>query len=310
MKQRNRFIITIIGAGKVGSVLGRVLVERGHRVICVVSRTARSAREAGRFLRCRRTSTVLPAIPPETNLILITTPHDAVRTVAHDLALVDGLPFRRIAVCHASGMLSAAVLSPLADLGATVFSFHPLQTFPRDFTPAKILPTVSGIAYGVDGPPRGLRTARRLARELGGTVIEIRPELRELYHAACVVASNHLTTMLAVVERMFAAVAGDRKRFYPVFRPILEATLRNSGLTSPAEALSGPIARGGTATVARHLDVIAREVPEILPYFAAVSLETVRLARVKGSITAAQAEELSALLRNSLTTNSRTEKTP
>ncbi len=300
MKQRARLNIAIVGAGRVGSVLGRVLVDNGHRVVCVVSRTTGSARRAGAFLRCRKTSTHLSALPPETGIVFIATPHDAVAEVARALTRVESLDFRRIAVCHASGMLTASVLDPVAARGATTFSFHPLQTFPRDFPPAKILPTARGIVYGVDGSPAGIRVARKLSRALDGRIVEIRPEMRELYHAACVVASNHLTTMMAVVEAMFSAAGGRPRDFAEAFGPIAEATLRNIRLTSPARALSGPVARGGVGTVARHLEVIAAHTPHLLPYFCAVSLETVRLATAKGSITAEQARQLTTLINDVL----------
>src|SRR5512140_197275 len=252
MKRRARLHIAIIGAGKVGSVLGRILVENGERVVCVISRTAASASRAGRLLRCRRTSTDLAAIPPGTDLIFIATPHSAVRDVARALARLTDVSFRGVTVCHASGMLTAEALEPLRLRGATVFSFHPLQTFPRDFSPADIVPMARGIVYGVDGPPAGVRMARRLARLLDGSILIVPPEMREFYHAACVIASNHLTTMLSLIEGMYATVTGKTRGFYPVFKPIIMATLRNIEATSPVRALTGPVARGGVETVARH----------------------------------------------------------
>ncbi len=288
--------IAIVGAGKVGSVLGRILAENGERIVAVVSRSMRSARAAGRFVRCKNVSTSLAAIPPRTDLVYITTPHAAVQEVAHKLAAVAHLNFRRLAVCHASGMLTAAALEPLAKKGATVFSFHPLQTFPRDFSPKEILPTARNIWYGVDGTRTALRKARQLARALKGNVVVIRPERRALYHAACVVASNHLTTMLWVVEQMFKALKTNERTFYPLFEPIIMATLHNVARTSPAQALSGPIARGGVETVAEHFDALRQFAPQLIPYFAAVSAETTRLAEAKGSIDAAKAQALYELI--------------
>lgn len=308
MKRRARLHITIIGAGKVGSVLGRILVENGERIVCVVSRRAASARSAGRFLRCRNTTTDLSKIPTSTDLVFITTPHGAVRDVARSLAGIERLNFRQMAFCHASGMLTAEALEPLRKKGGTVFSFHPLQTFPRDFPPALIVPTARGIYYGVDGPPAGLRMARRLARSLDGHVIKIPPEMREFYHAACVVASNHLATMLSVLELMYTSMMGSTSSFYKVFKPIIMATLRNIEKTSPAKALSGPIARGGVETIARHFEEVSRYRPDVIPYYGAVSLETVRLAVAKGSITPAQAEQLTLLIKDYLQTPS-SEKT-
>ena len=288
--------IAIIGAGKVGSVLGRILTENGERITAVVSRSLPAARAAGAFVHCKNVATSLEAIPHDTTLLLIATPHSAVEEVARRLATLEHLSFAKLAACHTSGMLTAQALSPLAERGATVFSFHPLQTFPRDLSPKEILPTARRIFFGVDGSPRALAKAQQLARRLNSKTIVIPPEMRALYHAACVVASNHLTTLLWVLERMFEALHTSERRFSPVFEPIIMATLRNVARTSPAEALSGPVARGGVETVAQHFDALRSALPEVLPYFSALTAETTRLPEKKGSITSEQAGALYALI--------------
>jgi predicted short-subunit dehydrogenase-like oxidoreductase (DUF2520 family) len=298
MVKRKKLNVAIVGGGKVGSVVGRLLTDRGHRLTAVISRTLRSARGAGRFAGCRTVSTDPGAIATETDIIFIATPHDAIAGVVGNLTDLDHLRFKRLAVCHASGIYDASVLDPLAVKGAKVFSFHPLQTFPRDFAPARILPHVRGIFYGVDGTLPAIRVARTLADELDGEIILIPPEMRILYHAACVVASNHLTTVLRVLERMFQQITGGRGDFYRVFSPIIEATLDNVRNSSPAEALSGPIARGGVRTVQQHLDALRTLMPGLLPYFTALSLETVGLAIRKGSIDTAVATTMENLLRS------------
>jgi len=292
------FAIAIVGGGKVGSVLGRVLAEEGARIVAIVSRTTRSARAAGRFVGCANCSTELTAIPGETDVILIATPQAAISEVAEALANLGGLPLGRMAVCHTSGMLTAAALDPLAARGATVFSFHPLQTFPRDFSVCAILDSARGITFGVDGSARGLRMARYLARLLKGRTVLIPPALRSFYHAACVLASNHLTAMLAILESMHRTIRPEDKRFFTVYEPILRATLGNIAATSPAVALSGPIARGGIETVKGHFDALEAYAPDLIPYFTTMSRETARLASVKGSLTPLQREALEQLLRS------------
>ncbi|MBI5473129.1 MAG: DUF2520 domain-containing protein [Ignavibacteriae bacterium] len=290
--------VAIVGAGKVGSVLGKILATRGAKIVAVVSRTNASAARAGKYLRCRNVSTSLAAIPPKTDLVLIATPHSAVEEVAYKLTAIAHLEFKRLSVCHASGTLTADALVPLAKKGASVFSFHPLQTFPRDFGPAEILPTVRGIYYGVDGSKKGIAVAGVLAKKLGGKVLVVKPEMRKFYHAACVVASNHLTTMLWILEQMFGALKTNEKKFFPVFEPIMQAALRNAARTSPAKSLSGPIARGGVETVAGHFESVKKFAPELVPYFAALSAETTRLAEAKGSIEKDRAEKLFNLIRS------------
>jgi predicted short-subunit dehydrogenase-like oxidoreductase (DUF2520 family) len=288
--------IAIVGAGKVGSVLGKALAASGEKIVAVVSRSNRSASQTGKYLRCRNTSTSLAVIPPRTDLVMVMTPHRAVEEVVHKLSTIAHLRFKRLAVCHASGILNAEVLAPLAKKGATVFSFHPLQTFPRDFTPEEILPTVRGIFYGVDGSKKGIAAAKRLAKKLDGKILLVKPEMRAFYHAACVVASNHLTTMLWILEQMFAALKTNERKFFPVFEPIMNAALRNAARTSPAKSLSGPIARGGVETVSHHFESLQRFAPNLVPYFGSMSAETTRLAEFKGSIDQEQARTLYNLI--------------
>ncbi|HUI63258.1 MAG TPA: Rossmann-like and DUF2520 domain-containing protein [Bacteroidota bacterium] len=290
--------VAVVGAGKVGLVLGKILQEEGARISAVVSRTPASVRRGAAFLRCGPCGTSLDVIPSETDLVLIATPHDGVIQTAESLARRSDLNFRRLAICHASGMLTASALSALEAQGAAVFSFHPLQTFPRDFALKAIVPRARGIYFGVDGNPRGLRMAHRLARTLKGRAIEIPPGRRVLYHAACVIASNHLTALLSVLQSVHRAIRPTDASFFVIYRAIIEATLANVAATSPAQALSGPVARGGTATVAAHLEALRKAMPEFLPYYTRMSLETVRLASRKGSLSEAKRDELNALIRS------------
>jgi predicted short-subunit dehydrogenase-like oxidoreductase (DUF2520 family) len=287
--------IAIIGAGTVGSVLGRILVENRHRITAVVSRTVSSARRCGRFLSCRTVSSSIDVIPQKTQVIMITTPHGAVENVVRALADRAGVSWKGVAVCHASGMLTADVLAPLRAVGATVFSFHPLQTFPRDFPPRKIVPSARGIVYGVDGPPEGLRMARRLARALEGRVLLVPPELRAFYHAACVVASNHLTVLLGILGAFYEDIAPGRRDVLDTFSPILQATIENVRRTSPSQALTGPVARGGVDTLEGHFEAMTRHAPALIPYYARMTLETVRLAMEKHSLTTQQVNDLTQL---------------
>ncbi len=296
-KKKARFHAAIVGGGKVGQVLGRLLIRGGQKVACVISRRSSSARAARRFIGCRSASTSLNDIPGDVNLVLLAVPHGAIVQVAETIAGLGHLQGRRIAVCHTSGMLTAGALDTLAEKGAVTFSFHPLQTFPRDFHPRDILGSVEGITYGVDGSPSAVRTAKLLAGVLRGHTLLVPPHLREFYHAACVVASNHLTALLHVVEMMYGELGNKRSDYLRVFRPIIETTVKNIGRTSPARALSGPVARGGVETVAGHLEAIRRYRPELIPYFVRMTDETVRLALEKGSLTKERALVMRELLR-------------
>ena len=300
---------TIVGGGMVGSLFGRLLAESGAPPDLVVSRTTASARRAARFSRAARATRDLARLSVGTRLIIVATPHAAVAPVAAALAALPQLDFTRLFVCHASGMLTAAELAPLAERGARVFSFHPLQSFPRIYRPATLLPSARGITYGIDaGDAEALRMARRLARRLGGRALLVPPHLRVYYHAASVVASTHLAALTSILAEMYAqitaptpseaatkvngkAVIGAKSEkhsrdngFYSVYEPLLQGTLGLVKARSPRQALGGAIARGGVETLAEHLGAVSTHSPALVLPFAALCVQAIELVRRGGTL--------------------------
>ena len=88
-----------------------------------------------------------------------------------------------------------------------------------------------------------------LVHDLGGRAFRVPPQERVRYHAAAVIASNHLVALLGQVERI-AAEAGLPLDAY---LDLVEQTVDNVRRLGPAAALTGPVARGDWATVYRHL---------------------------------------------------------
>jgi predicted short-subunit dehydrogenase-like oxidoreductase (DUF2520 family) len=297
---------TIVGGGMVGSIFGRLLAESGAPPDLVVSRTSASARRAARFSGAARASRDLGRLSARTRLIIVATPHAAVSPVAAALAALPQLDFARLFVCHASGMLTAAALAPVAERGARVFSFHPLQSFPRIYRPATLLPSARGITYGIDGgDTEALRMARRLARRLGGRALLVPPHLRVYYHAASVVASTHLAALTSILAEMYAQITGATptgpitentgsslktkkasrdNAFYAIYEPLLQGTLGLVKARSPREALGGAIARGGVETLTEHLGAVSTHSPALVLPFAALCVRAIELVRQGGTL--------------------------
>ena len=75
---------------------------------------------------------------------------------------------------------------------------------------------------------------------------------RAAYHAAAVIASNHLVALLGQAERVAAWPACPSTAYLDLVR----ATVDNVAELGPAAALTGPAARGDDATIERHLDAL------------------------------------------------------
>jgi predicted short-subunit dehydrogenase-like oxidoreductase (DUF2520 family) len=170
-------------------------------------------------------------------------------------------------VGHCSGATGLEVLDP-----HEAFSIHPLMTV-----------TAAGASFRGAGAavagssPRALALAHELAERLELRAVEVPEADRVLYHAAASMASNFLVTLEAAAERL-AAPAGVTRA---MLGPLVRATVENWIEQGPERALTGPIARGDEATVARQRAAIADRAPDLLDLFDGLATATRRLARTE-----------------------------
>jgi predicted short-subunit dehydrogenase-like oxidoreductase (DUF2520 family) len=161
------------------------------------------------------------------------------------------------AVGHCSG---ATGLEPLAR-HVQAFSLHPLMTV-----------TAGGARFAGAGAAVAATTeharkiATELARALGMHPFAVADEDRAAYHAAASIASNFLLTLEAAAERLAATAGVDREALVPLVR----ATVENWGSLGAERALTGPVARGDEATVARQRAAVAERTPDLLALFDAL----------------------------------------
>ncbi len=258
--------IGVIGTGRVGSVLGAALRGAGHRLVAVSARS-----EASRA----RAATLLPGVPVAAPVtvarrsagLLLAVGDDALGPLVAELVRAGALGEGQL-VAHVSGRHGLAVLRPAADAGAATLAIHPAMTFagaPVD------LERLRGTVFGVTALGRHWSIAERLVADVGGTAVSVPEELRPLWHAGLAHGANHLVTLVAsALDVVRATGVADPAA---VLRPLLTAALDNA-LTSGDAALTGPVARGDAETVATHLEVLAREVPEERPTYLAMARAT------------------------------------
>jgi predicted short-subunit dehydrogenase-like oxidoreductase (DUF2520 family) len=172
------------------------------------------------------------------DILVIATPDDVVADIAATIRPVDST-----AVVHLSGSLGLDVLSGHARRG----SLHPLVPLPTPAIGAERLR--SGITFAVAGDP----VTRTMAEALGGSVVEVHDRDRAAYHAAAVIAANHLVALMGQVERV-AATAGLP---LDAFAGLMRAATEDALSIGPRRALTGPAARGDWETVERHRTAIA-----------------------------------------------------
>ncbi len=241
--------LAVVGAGRVGSSIAAAS-ERAGLVVTLAGRAA--VAEA-----CRSAEAVLLCVPDE-----------AIEPVARTIAA--SAPRLRYAG-HTSGASELAALAPLAAAGAATFSLHPLQTVPDRSTDFTACPAaISG------SDPAALALARSLAERLGMRPFEIPEERRAAYHAAASIASNFLVALQESAAELLGEAGGEDAR--ELLAPLVLRTAANWSELG-AGALTGPIARGDEATVARHLEALREAAPDLIPVYEALAARTRELAR-------------------------------
>jgi predicted short-subunit dehydrogenase-like oxidoreductase (DUF2520 family) len=271
--------VAVIGSGTLGTAIAVLLEAAGHRVVGV------SGREETR----RRVSAHLPKAPfiepaeaaAAAELVVIGTPDDAIEPMAETLAGTGGVGTGTW-VAHLSGSLGLEPLEPARRAGARVLAIHPLQTFPDVSSALERLP---GCAIAITATDEeGYILGEGLAADLGGVPFRVSNELRPLYHAAAVFASNYLVTASAIADSLFAAAGVPDPA--QAMAPLQRATLDNIERLGAARALTGPAVRGDAGTIRRNLEALDRDAPELIAAYVAMARATLDLAERSGRLPA------------------------
>ncbi|GAA4349594.1 Rossmann-like and DUF2520 domain-containing protein [Angustibacter luteus] len=261
-----RLDVGVVGAGRVGAVLGAALARAGHRVVAA-SAVSRASTE--------RAAALLPGVPlrqvPDVvraaDLVLLTVPDDELPALVRGLADTGAWPAGQIVV-HTSGRYGVAVLDPAAEQHAIPLALHPAMTFTGT---AIDLERLSGCCFGVTAADPVRPMAEALVVEMGAEPVWVAEADRARYHAALAHGSNHLVTLVAQalqVLRHTGIEAPDR-----VLAPLLSAAL-DGALRSGDAAVTGPVSRGDAGTVAAHLAELATETPDVLASYVAMARAT------------------------------------
>jgi predicted short-subunit dehydrogenase-like oxidoreductase (DUF2520 family) len=167
-------------------------------------------------------------------------------------------------VGHCSAATTLAVLPP-----HEAFSLHPLMTVTA--AGASFAGATAAIA-GTTG--RALDAAEALARTLGMVPLQIDDADRPAYHAAAAVASNFLVVVEDLAERLAQTAGLEREPLVA----LVQASVANWAALGSEGALTGPVARGDEATVARQRAAVAERTPQDLALFDALTDAARRLA--------------------------------
>ncbi|RYE73313.1 MAG: DUF2520 domain-containing protein [Oxalobacteraceae bacterium] len=272
--------LNLIGSGHVARSLGRLWHRHdGIEVRDVLSRTASNAGAACDFIGGGRPVVHYADLAPA-DLILIATPDDQIADCCE--RLVAGGSIRPgTVVFHCSGSLPSSVLAPASACGAHTASIHPVRSFA---SPEQVVASFAGTWCGVEGNEAALAVLRPLFTGIGARLVDIDPAAKTVYHAAAVFACNYLVTLLDVAVQAYGHAGIAQDVAMQMMAPLVRKTVEQAFAVGTADALSGPIARGDMATVARQQAAVASWDADKGALYALLAKETMALAQRKGSV--------------------------
>jgi predicted short-subunit dehydrogenase-like oxidoreductase (DUF2520 family) len=301
----SRPAIAVLGSGRAAKTIVAQAELAGFRDVRVAARSfaragataaARMEARAAARPRIRAVRTFADAVRG-TAYVVLAVSDPAIASVARRLAEEVREGWKDRTVLHLSGALGPEPLAALARRGARVGALHLLTVFGTP--PAARV----GIGYRVDGSASFRKAAREFASMLRlseSGELRPRPALddagRARYHAAAALVANDLAALLEDGVEVFGSLGIPRRDAERALARLAGDAALALGAAGPRRGLTGPVVRGDTGTVRRHLEALGRIDPELAEIHRLLSLRLVRLALEGKRITAARGAALRRVL--------------
>jgi predicted short-subunit dehydrogenase-like oxidoreductase (DUF2520 family) len=278
-----------IGAGTVGTALAVRLSQKSYPVVAVSSRSETSARFLAEAAGGCQAFDNAQGVADTAELVFITTPDDAIPVVISRIQWHAGQ-----SVVHCSGADSTEVLEPAKKSGAKVGVFHPLQTLA---SVDQAIENIPGSTFALEAEGPLLNVLKDMATALDGHWVELKAGDKVVYHAAAVMACNYLVTLVKLATDLWQTFSIPPHQATQALLPLIRGTIHNIDTIGIPQCLTGPIARGDTGTIRKHLEALQNKAPSILPAYRELGLQTIPIALAKGKIDKQKADELQAILK-------------
>lgn len=239
--------IGFIGAGKVGTSLGKLFVQHGVTVTGYFSKTPAHAGQAAEFTQTRRFDT-LRDICEASDTLFVTTPDGVIARMWNDMA---ALPIKSKCICHCSGALPSAVFDGAQARGARVCSVHPLLAVSDRFSAWEQL---EGAFFTLEGDCA--QEMAQLMQRCGAQTAVIAAQDKARYHLAACVVSNLAVGLSAWGMQLLEQCGFTAEQARKALTPLILGNAQAVCEKGPQDALTGPAERGDLETIRAHMQCL------------------------------------------------------
>lgn len=245
-----KYSVNIIGAGKLGKAIGKLIsIFNVGNINSICNSAFDSSTNATLYIGSGNPVNSIHDLPPA-DITLITTPDDIIEEAAKALASSPNLKIGST-IIHCSGSKSSDALISLEEAYCFTASVHPMRSFSN---PDLSIADFKNTYCAVEGCNQGAEIARHIFNAIGGITYHIESTKKPLYHAAGVFASNYLITIANQSLTCLQESGVEHDTAIKVIVSLMHSTIMNieNNLSLP-QSLTGPIARGDIGTIKNHL---------------------------------------------------------
>lgn len=280
--------LSIIGCGAVGKTLARLWREQKvFQITDILNKEILSAERAREFVGAGRVATSFAEMGA-CDVLLLSVPDDQIASVAESFSK----NFRETPpkfVFHTSGAYSSELLRSFFAEVTSVASVHPVKSFASS---EQACLSFENTLCAMEGEQAALDFLSPVFERIGARVFQIPQNAKTLYHCGLVLGCNYLVTLAEMAERCLQLAGVEPGLSSALLSPLMLETVDNLRRFGPEIALTGPIVRGDSGVVQKHLDSIEQFAPQILPSYRALGLASVTLAEKSGRLSSENARKL------------------
>ena len=263
--------VGFIGAGRVGTTLGKYFHDHDTLVAGYYSRSMESAKESAIFTDTACYSSIAE-LTYDCNMLFITVPDGLIEAVWDEVSKYD---ISGKCICHCSGAMSSSVFNNITGHGAFGYSVHPLCAVSSKENSYK---NFSDVFFAVEGSDEYRDKIIDWLRDMGNPVSGIASDKKVMYHAAAVFASNLGVALYNMAAGILADCGIEADTATKALSGLYLGNCQNIVKQGAVKALTGPVDRNDITTINKHIEALDGDALEV---YKKLSMELIKVASLK-----------------------------